>query len=119
MKTCDQNYFFCNLIAIKRLMRVPDRIRRQGFGGALSIWAPVPIASVATALVFRNEIADIVQDLVGNYRCIRSKNKVCYNCIIYPNTSFICFPFIFSLSLCAILDPTTTTTTAATTTAST
>ena len=58
-------------------MRIPDRIRRQGFGGALSIWAPVPIASVATALVFRNEIADIVQDLVGNTRCIRLKTKVC------------------------------------------
>ena len=81
MKTCDQNYFFCNLIAIKRLMRIPDRLRRQGFGGALSIWAPVPVAGFATALVFRNEIADIVQDLVGNYRCIRSKNKFYYEFI--------------------------------------
>ena len=76
MKPCDQNYFFCNLIAIKRLMRIPDRLRRQGFGGALSIWAPVPVAGVATALVFRNEIADIVQDLVGNYRCIRLKKSL-------------------------------------------
>ena len=59
-------------------MRVPDRIRRQGFGGALSGWAPVAIAGVATALVVRDDIADIVQDLVGNYRCIRLKNKVCY-----------------------------------------
>ena len=68
IKTCDQNYFFCNLIAIKRLMRFPDRIRRQGFGVALSGWAPVAIAGVATALVVRDDIADIVQDLVGNYR---------------------------------------------------
>ena len=37
---------------------------------------------------------------------------------IYPNTSFIWFPLIFSPSLFDILDPTTTTTTAATTTAS-
>ena len=59
------------LIAIKRLMRIPDRIRRQGFGVALSGWAPVAIAGVATALVVRDDIADIVQDLVGNYRYIR------------------------------------------------
>lgn len=50
--------------AIKRLMRFPDRIRRQGFGVALSGWAPVAIAGVATALVVRDDIADIVQDLV-------------------------------------------------------
>ena len=49
-------------------MRFPDRIRRQGFGVALSGWAPVAIAGVATALVVRDDIADIVQDLVGNYR---------------------------------------------------
>ena len=71
MKPCDQNYFFCNLIAIKRLLLIPDRIRRQGFGVALSGWAPVAIAGVATALVVRDDIADIVQDLVGNYRYIR------------------------------------------------
>ena len=68
IKTCDQNYFFCNLIAIKRLLLIPDRIRRQGFVGALSGLAPVAIAGVATALVVRDDIADIVQDLVGNYR---------------------------------------------------
>ena len=63
-------------------MRIPDRIRRQGFGVALSGWAPVAIAGVATALVVRDDIADIVQDLVGNHRCIRSKKKVCYEFIL-------------------------------------
>ena len=52
-------------------MLVPNRIRRQGFVGALSGLAPVAIAGVATALVVRDDIADIVQDLVGNYRYIR------------------------------------------------
>ena len=73
MKPCDQNYFFCNLIAIKRLLLIPDRIRRQGFVGALSGLGPVAIAGVATAGVFRNEIADIVEDLASNYSCIRLK----------------------------------------------
>jgi len=51
--------------AIKRLLLIPDRIRRQGFVGALSGLAPVAIAGVATAGVFRNEIADIVEDLAN------------------------------------------------------
>lgn len=51
--------------AIKRLLLVPDRIRRQGFVGALSGLAPVAVAGVATAGVFRNEIADIVQDFAN------------------------------------------------------
>ena len=59
-------------------MLVPNRIRRQGFVGALSGLAPVAVAGVATAGVFRNEIADIVQDLASNYRCIRLKNNIFY-----------------------------------------
>jgi len=51
--------------AIKRLLLIPDRIRRQGFVGALSGLAPVAIAGVATAGVFRNEIADMVEDLAN------------------------------------------------------
>merc|ERR1712141_364646 len=51
--------------AIKRLMLVPDRIRRQGFVGALSGLAPIAVAGVATAGVFRNEIADIVEDFAN------------------------------------------------------
>ena len=101
-------------------MRIPDRIRRQGFVGALSGLGPIAVAGVATAGVFRNEIADIVQDLASNYRCIRLKNNIFYDvkkCISCPNTRFIWFLFIFSL--CDIVDPTTTTTTAKTTTAST
>lgn len=51
--------------AIKRLLLIPDRIRRQGFVGALSGLAPVAIAGAATAGVFRNEIADMVEDLAN------------------------------------------------------
>jgi len=51
--------------AIKRLLLIPERIRRQGFVGALSGLGPVAVAGVATAGVFRNEIADIVEDLTN------------------------------------------------------
>ena len=61
------------MIAIKRLLLIPERIRRQGFVGALSGLGPVAVAGVATAGVFRNEIADIVEDLTSNYRFIRLK----------------------------------------------
>ena len=105
------------MIAIKRLLLIPDRIRRQGLVGALSGLAPVAVAGVATAGVFRNEIADIVEDFASNYSCIRLKTMF----VIYysPKYLSICSLLIFSLSLCDILDPTTTTTTAATTTTST
>ena len=63
-------------------MLVPNRIRRQGFVGALSGLGPIAVAGVATAGVFRNEIADIVQDLASNYRCIRLKNNIFYDVII-------------------------------------
>merc|ERR1712183_856648 len=49
---------------IKRILQIPGRIRRQGFIGGLSGLAPVAIAGVATAGVFRNEIADVVSELV-------------------------------------------------------
>ena len=74
-------------------MRIPDRIRRQGFGGALSGWAPVAIAGVATALVVRDDIADIVQDLVGNYRCIRLKAKFVTNLIVLFTQILVLFGF--------------------------
>ena len=47
------------------MLQVPGRIRRQGFIGGLSGLAPVAVAGVATAGVFRNQIADIVSELVG------------------------------------------------------
>ena len=105
------------MIAIKRLLLIPDRIRRQGFVGALSGLAPVAIAGVATAGVFRNEIADIVEDLASNYSFIRLKTMFVKN-ILSIQILFNLVLLIFSLSLCDILDPTTTTTTAATTTTS-
>ena len=60
------------LIGIKRMLQIPGRIRRQGFLGGLSGLAPVAVAGVATAGVFRNEIADIVSDLVGKNNIIGS-----------------------------------------------
>ena len=60
------------LIGIKRMLQIPGRIRRQGFLGGLSGLAPVAVAGVATAGVFRNEIADIVSDLVGKNKIIGS-----------------------------------------------
>ena len=105
------------MIAIKRLLLIPDRIRRQGFVGALSGLAPVAVAGVATAGVFRNEIADIVEDLASNYSCIRLKTMF-VTILLSTQILFNLVLLIFSLSLCDILDPTTTTTTAATTTTS-
>ena len=69
------------MIAIKRLLLIPERIRRQGFVGALSGLGPVAVAGVATAGVFRNEIADIVEDLTSNYRFIRLKTMFVKNVI--------------------------------------
>ena len=60
------------LIGIKRMLQIPGRIRRQGILGGLSGLAPVAVAGVATAGVFRNEIADIVSDLVGKNKIIGS-----------------------------------------------
>ena len=42
-------------------------IRRQGFIGSLSGIAPVAVAGAATAGVFRNEIAAIVEDLASEF----------------------------------------------------
>ena len=57
-------------IGIKSLLQIPNRIRRQGFvalfgQGGLSGLAPVAVAGVATAGVFRNEIAQIIEDIAG------------------------------------------------------
>ena len=63
-------------IVIERLLEIPKRIRRQRLvggvleQGVLSGIAPVYIASVATALLFRNEINDIIQELYGNSKFI-------------------------------------------------
>jgi len=53
---------------IKSLLQIPNRIRRQGFvalfgQGGLAGLAPVAVAGVATAGVFRNEIAQIIEDI--------------------------------------------------------
>ena len=57
-------------IGIKSLLQIPNRIRRQGFvalfgQGGLAGLAPVAVAGVATAGVFRNEIAQIIEDIAG------------------------------------------------------
>ena len=73
------------MLAIKRLLLIPERIRRQGFVGALSGLGPVAVAGVATAGVFRNEIADIVEDLTSNCKFIRLKNNFCYDLDVETN----------------------------------
>ena len=43
------------------MLQIPGRIRRQGFPDGVSALAPLAVAGVATAGVFRNEIADILR----------------------------------------------------------
>ena len=52
---------------IRRIFGVATTIRRQGFIGSLSGIAPVAVAGGATAGVFRNEIAAIVEDLASEF----------------------------------------------------
>ena len=54
-------------LAIRRVFGIGTTIRRQGFIGSLSGIAPVAVAGAATAGVFRNEIAAIVEDLVSEF----------------------------------------------------
>ena len=68
------------------MLQIPGRIRRQGFIGGLSGLAPVAVAGVATAGVFRNEIADVVSELVGKSKIIGLK-WVMFN--YYPVPTYI------------------------------
>ena len=58
------------------MLPIAKHIRRQRLvggvfeQGVLSGIAPVYIASVATALLFRNEINNIIQELYGNSKFI-------------------------------------------------
>ena len=54
-------------LGIQRIFGIATAIRRQGFIGSLSGIAPVAVAGAATAGVFRNEIAAIVEDLVSEF----------------------------------------------------
>ena len=55
------------ILGIQRIFGIATAIRRQGFIGSLSGIAPVAVAGAATAGVFRNEIAAIVEDLVSEF----------------------------------------------------
>ena len=55
------------ILGIQRIFGITTAIRRQGFIGSLSGIAPVAVAGAATAGVFRNEIAAIVEDLVSEF----------------------------------------------------
>ena len=68
-------------IGINSLLQIPNRIRRQGFvalfgQGGLAGLAPVAVAGVATAGVFRNEIAQIIEDIAGKGIFISFKSYV-------------------------------------------
>ena len=76
MKRYPKEFKFYHSIVIERLLQIPKRIRRQRFIGGvlvqgdLSGIAPVYIASVATALLFRDELTNIIQELYGNCESI-------------------------------------------------
>ena len=55
------------ILGIQRIFGIATAIRRQGFIGSLSGIAPVAVAGAATAGVFRNEIAAIVEDFVSEF----------------------------------------------------
>ena len=56
------------------MVQIPGRIRRQGFIGLQAVLGqgglagvlPVGLAGALTAGVFRNEIAEVVEEYVGN-----------------------------------------------------
>ena len=66
-------YTHCD-IGIKSLVQIPGRIRRQGFIGLQAVLGqgglagvlPIGLAGALTAGVFRNEIAEVVEEYVGN-----------------------------------------------------
>ena len=61
-------------IGIKSLVQIPGRIRRQGFIGLQAVLGqgglagvlPIGLAGALTAGVFRNEIAEVIEEYVGN-----------------------------------------------------
>ena len=66
-------YTHCD-IGIKSLVQIPGRIRRQGFIGLQAVLGqgglagvlPISLAGALTAGVFRNEIAEVIEEYVGN-----------------------------------------------------
>ena len=66
------SYTHCD-IGIKSLVKIPGRIRRQGFIGLQAVLGqgglaaiPIGLAGALTAGVFRSEIAEVVEEYVGN-----------------------------------------------------
>ena len=67
------SYTHCD-IGIKSLVQIPGRIRRQGFIGLQAVLGqgglagvlPIGLAGALTAGVFRNEIAEVIEEYVGN-----------------------------------------------------
>ena len=61
------------ILGIQRILGIASNIRRQGIlggllgPGGLSGMAPIAVAGFATAGLFRNEIADIVEELASEY----------------------------------------------------
>ena len=61
------------ILGIQRILGFASDIRRQGFlggllgPGGLSGIAPIAVAGFATAGLFRNEIASIVEELASEY----------------------------------------------------
>ena len=59
------------ILGIQRVLGIASDIRRQSFlggvlgPGGLSGIAPIAVAGFATAGLFRNEIADIIEDLAS------------------------------------------------------
>ena len=78
------------------MLQIPGRIRRQGFIGGLSGLAPVAVAGVATAGVFRNEIADIVSELVGKSKIIGLKWVMFNNLVLYRSYLYLIHPYSIS-----------------------
>ena len=55
------------------MVKIPGRIRRQGFIGLQAVLVqgglaaiPIGLAGTLTAGVFRNEIAEVIEEYVGN-----------------------------------------------------
>ena len=61
------------ILGVQQILGIASDIRRQGFlggllgPGGLSGIAPIAVAGFATAGLFRNEIAEIIEDLASEY----------------------------------------------------
>ena len=61
------------ILGIQRVLGIASDIRRQGFfagvlgPGGLSGIAPIAVAGFATAGLFRNEIAHIIEELASEF----------------------------------------------------